>query len=97
MAGMFYSLKETAQQLGKTEDQVKRLVKEGKLREFRDGANLLFKIDEVNSLQSEGVDMALDDIALDGEAMESLELEEAPAADESADILEEIPEAAPVG
>ncbi len=92
MAGMFYSLKETAQQLGKTEDQVKQLVKEGKLREFRDGANLLFKIDEVNSLMSEGVDMALDGVGGDGDALESLGLEEAPAADS----IEEVPEAAPL-
>ena len=42
MAGMFYSLKEAAKKLGKTEDQVKQWAKEDKLREFRDGSNLLF-------------------------------------------------------
>lgn len=50
MAGMFYSLKEAGEKLGKTEDEIRNLVKSGRLREFRDGANLLFKIDEVNSL-----------------------------------------------
>jgi hypothetical protein len=50
MAGMFYSLKETAEKLGRTEDQVRDFVKQGKLREFRDGSNLLFKVDEVESL-----------------------------------------------
>ncbi|HSW01305.1 MAG TPA: hypothetical protein VLI39_14110 [Sedimentisphaerales bacterium] len=89
MAGMFYSLKETAQQLGKTEDQVKQLVKEGRLREFRDGSNLLFKIDEVNSLLSEGVDMALDEFpAAEDGALEELGLEEAPL-EEAAPLLDE--------
>ena len=59
MPGMFYSLKETAQKLGTTEDQVKLLVRDGKLREFRDGSNLLFKIEEVNGLLAENVDMSL--------------------------------------
>ena len=53
MAGMFYSLQEVAEKLNKTEQQVQQLVKEGKLREFRDGTNVLFKIDEVEALTSE--------------------------------------------
>jgi len=52
MAGMFYSLQEAAEKLNKTEDQLKELVKQGKLREFRDGSNLLFKIGEVETLLS---------------------------------------------
>ncbi|MBM4024263.1 MAG: hypothetical protein FJ280_02500 [Planctomycetes bacterium] len=64
MAGMFYSLKEAAQRLGKTEDQVKQLAKDGKLREFRDGSNLLFKIEEVNALLAEGIDITADDLEL---------------------------------
>jgi excisionase family DNA binding protein len=96
MAGMFYSLKETAQQLGKTEDQVKQLVKEGKLREFRDGSNLLFKIDEVNSLLSEGIDMALEDIPVEADGFDGMELEEAPVEEQSADGFEEISEEAPL-
>lgn len=60
MAGMFYSLKETAEKLGKTEDEVKQLAEDGKLREFRDGSNLLFKIEEVNALQEEAPDMDMD-------------------------------------
>lgn len=50
MAGMFYSLQEAAEKLNKTENQVEELVKEGRLREFRDGSNVLFKIDEVEAL-----------------------------------------------
>lgn len=53
MAGMFYSLKEVAERLNKTEDEVRAIVKQGRLREFRDGPNLLFKVDEVESLMSD--------------------------------------------
>ncbi len=64
MAGMFYSLKEAAQRLGLAEDQVKQLAKDGKLREFRDGSNLLFKIEEVNALMAEGIDLPSDELEL---------------------------------
>jgi excisionase family DNA binding protein len=50
MAGMFYSLKEAAEKLNKTEDEIQEIIKQGKLREFRDGPNLLLKVDEVDSL-----------------------------------------------
>jgi excisionase family DNA binding protein len=50
MAGMFYSLHEAAEKLNISEDQLKELAQEGKLREFRDGPNLLFKVDEVEAL-----------------------------------------------
>jgi len=50
MAGMFYSIQEVSEKLGRSEDEIKELVKQGRLREFRDGTNLLFKIDEVEAL-----------------------------------------------
>ncbi len=53
MAGMFYSLKEVAEKLNKTEEEVQEIVRQGKLREFRDGPNLLFKADEVETLMSD--------------------------------------------
>jgi len=53
MAGMFYSIKEVAEKLGKSEDEVRQLVKGGRLREFRDGPNLLFKVDEVTALMND--------------------------------------------
>ncbi|MFH1882714.1 MAG: hypothetical protein ABIL62_08400 [Planctomycetota bacterium] len=53
MAGMFYSLREAAEKLNKTEEELKQIVKEGKLREFRDGPNLLFKVEEVEALMSD--------------------------------------------
>jgi excisionase family DNA binding protein len=58
MAGMFYSIKEVAEKLGKSEDEVRQLVKAGQLREFRDGPNLLFKVDEVSALLSDTTFMA---------------------------------------
>ena len=53
MAGMFYSLQEAAEKLNRTEEDLKQLVTEGKLREFRDGPNVLFKVEEVEALMSD--------------------------------------------
>jgi len=53
MAGGFYSLKEAAKKLNKTVEELKEIVKEGKLREFRDGPNLLFKVEEIEALMSD--------------------------------------------
>jgi len=61
MAGMFYSLKETAERLGITEDEVRKLARSGKLREFRDGSHTLFKMGEVNALLAEGIDINLEE------------------------------------
>jgi hypothetical protein len=68
MTGMFYSLKETTQKLNKTEDQVRELVKTGRLREFRDGENLLFKISEVDSLLAD-TDISLSQDVSDSSAV----------------------------
>jgi excisionase family DNA binding protein len=67
MAGMFYSLQEAAKKLGKSEDEVRKLAASNKLRLFRDGSNLLFKIDEVNALAAEALD---GDLGLDLEPAE---------------------------
>jgi len=53
MAGMFYSLKEAAEKLGITAEKIEELVKEGRLREFSDGPNVLYKVDEVEALMSD--------------------------------------------
>jgi len=50
---MFYSLKEVAEKLNKSEDEIKEMVRQGILREFREGPNSLFKVDEVEALISE--------------------------------------------
>ncbi|MDD5011830.1 MAG: hypothetical protein PHQ00_06880 [Phycisphaerae bacterium] len=50
MAGMFYTLQEVIEKLGKTEAEIKTFVREGKLREFRDGTKQLYKIEDVDAL-----------------------------------------------
>lgn len=98
MAGMFYSLQEAAEKLGKTEEQLKQLVEAGRLREFRDGSNLLFKVDEVEGLMSEadiiGLEEAPEAEALEPEALEA-ESPEAEFAEADAAELEFAEEALP--
>jgi len=53
MAGMFYSLEEASEKLGITQEQLKEVISQGKLREFRDGENVLLKVDEVEALTGE--------------------------------------------
>jgi excisionase family DNA binding protein len=53
MAKMFYTTDEAAQKLGISGDQLKSLVSESKLREFRDGAKVMFKVDQVDKLASD--------------------------------------------
>ncbi|MEJ2705233.1 MAG: helix-turn-helix domain-containing protein [Sedimentisphaerales bacterium] len=84
MAGMFYSSQEAAQKLNVTEERLKELVTEGKLREFRDGPNLLFKVEEVDALTPEEDIIGLEE-APEGEASESdgVELEAETPAEET--------------
>ena len=53
MAKMFYTTDEAAQKLSVSGDQLKTLVGENKLREFRDGARVMFKVDQVDKLASD--------------------------------------------
>jgi len=53
MAKMFYTLDEAKSALGKNEEEIKQLAREGRLREFRDGPRLMFKADQVESLKAE--------------------------------------------
>jgi hypothetical protein len=53
MAKMFYTLDEAKQALGKNEEEIKQLAREGRLREFRDGAKLMFKSDQVEAIKAE--------------------------------------------
>jgi len=52
MAKMFYNAKEAAEKLGRSEDQIKTLVREGKLREFRDAGSVNYKVADVDGLAS---------------------------------------------
>jgi len=53
MAGMFYTLQEAAEKLNKTEEELKQIIEQGKLRGFRDGPSIFLKIDEVEAFASE--------------------------------------------
>lgn len=57
MAKMFYTLEETQTALGRSGEDIKQLTREGKLREFRDGAKVMYKADQVEALKGEfGID-----------------------------------------
>jgi hypothetical protein len=70
MAGTFYSLQEVMEKLGKNEQAVRDLIKDGKIREYRDGTTILYKQEEVDKL-SEGTDII--DIVADSEINLDLE------------------------
>jgi len=50
MAKMFYTMEEAQEKLKRSEGDIKQLVKDGLLREFRDGARIMFKVEEVDNL-----------------------------------------------
>jgi len=54
MAKMFYSAKEAAEKLGKSENDLKDLVRAGKLREFRDAGTVNYKVGDVDMLAKGG-------------------------------------------
>ena len=61
MAKMFYTGEETRNLLGKDEEELKQLTREGKLREFRDGPKVMYKSDQVDALRGEmGLGSAVD-------------------------------------
>lgn len=63
MAGMFCSLEEAAQRLGKTEQELTEMIEQGTLREFRDGPNLLLKVDEIEELaRREGIELSAESL-----------------------------------
>jgi hypothetical protein len=70
MAGTFYTLHEAMEKLGKSEQDIRDFIKQGKIREYRDGAKVLYKQDEVDKLSNES---DVIDIIADSEA--PLELE----------------------
>ncbi len=50
MSQQFYSLKEAHEKLGIREDELKQMVRDGQLREFRDGSQIKYKAEEVDKL-----------------------------------------------
>src|SRR3954451_3267842 len=63
MAKMFYTMEETKASLGRNEEDIKQLAREGRLREFRDGPRLMFKADQVEQLKGE-LEQGLDTVDL---------------------------------
>ena len=74
MAGMFYSLEEVVEQLSITAEQVTQLVKDGKLKEFRDGDKVLFKVEQVQQLAAESEDVI--ELAVDEDELIALEADD---------------------
>jgi len=50
MAKMFYTIDEAAEKLGKSSEQIKEMASEGKLQQFRDRDNVMFKVDQVDKM-----------------------------------------------
>ena len=48
MAKSFYSAKEAAERLNKTEDELKELVRDGTIREFRDAGTVNYRVDDID-------------------------------------------------
>ena len=63
MAKMFYDLQEACDKLKMSEDQIKDLVRQAKLREFRDAGKVNFKVEDVDALVA---DVAADSSAESG-------------------------------
>ncbi len=53
MAKMFYSTEETVEKLGVDPSRLKELIEQNRLREFRDGQRVMFKVDQVDRLSGE--------------------------------------------
>lgn len=58
MAKMYYNMEEAAARLGCNEEQLRGMVRAGKLREFRDAGKLNYRVDEVDKLAGETGDNA---------------------------------------
>lgn len=57
----FYSLEEVCARLGKSEDQIKQLVRDGSLREFRDAGKVFFKAEDIERLSGSAAPASADD------------------------------------
>ena len=68
MAKMFYTLGEVCEKLGKSEDEVEAMVASGQIQEFRDGENLVFKVEQIELLAPTEEDGELD-LDLDNSAL----------------------------
>jgi hypothetical protein len=82
MAKMYYNMEEAAARLGCNEEQLRGLVRSGKLREFRDAGKLNYRVDEVDKLASQTGDNA-SGVSGSGELSLASDSGEQPAVDKS--------------
>ena len=85
MAKMFYTVEEAASRLSVTEEEVKGLVRAGKLREFRDAGTFNYKVEDVDALAGPPApDDGGDTDVVGGSSAEDIVLE--PAEDSSIEL-----------
>ena len=53
MGKMFYTLEETRKALGRSVEEIQALVKQGRLREYRDRSRVMFQADSVERVRVE--------------------------------------------
>lgn len=69
---MYYNLEEATARLGCTEDQLRGMVRSGKLREFRDAGKVHYRIDDVDRLAS----VSGDNVQLEGSGELTLSMDD---------------------
>jgi len=93
MAKLFYTLTETSDRLGKSEDEVREMAKSGKLEEMRDGDTIMFKRQQVDLLVGDApaTDLDLDiDLSSNGSSV-GMGLSDASGSGAGGDITEDTP------
>ncbi len=76
MANDYLSIEEACEKLGMTEEQVKGLVSDGALREFRDAGKVLYSISEVDEVAGKNGSSVVDLEATDEAAPGEIDLDE---------------------
>ncbi len=75
MSKMFYTIEEVCQKLAKSESEINDMVSSGQIQEFRDGENLIFKVEQIDILASPddsgSIELDLTDTGSAGFAMDS--------------------------
>ena len=82
----FYSIDEVCEKLGKSEEDIKSLVRAGELREFRDAGKVFFKAEDIDKMA--GGDEEPADMVLDAGADLELDLGDDKGADGSTGLVE---------
>lgn len=59
----FYSMEEVCERLGKSEDEIKAMVRSGDLREFRDAGKVFFRVEDIDRLAGDAPEEETDDLS----------------------------------